>query len=187
VLSAFLDKAVSNKTVTTNHYVKSCCKKLPDENLKRQCIDNRKKFDSFLHFVTEYPRQCFDRHWEPQITKIDSKWWPYIDVIGYQNNLLEDSRHILKMLYSKNREEGEGHHSSAWDRYGMTGWGAPGDGCENRTHAFLEENTSGHKRDAGSHLLEWYTAELEKLVEQKWAIEWQQERVTFPVIKLFKN
>jgi hypothetical protein len=183
VLSAFLDKAVN-----TNYYVKNCCKRLPDENLKKQCIDDRKKFDSFLHFVTEYPRKCFDIHWEPQTAQIDSKWWPYIDVIGYQNNLLEDSRRILKMLHSKNRNEGEGHHQlSAWDRYGMTGWGVHGDGCENRTHAFLEENTSYHNYDTGSHLLEWYTAELEKLVEEKWAIEWQQERVTFPEIKLFKN
>jgi hypothetical protein len=113
--------------------------------------------------------------------------WPYVDVIGYQNNLFEDSRRLLKMLHFK-RDEGEGHHqSSAWDRYGTTGWGVPGDGCENRTHAFLEENNSVHKRDAGSHLLEWYTPELEKLVEEKWAIEWQQERVNFPDINLFKN
>jgi hypothetical protein len=51
----------------------------------------------------------------------------------------------------------------------------------------LEENTAPHKRDTGSHLLEWYTAKLEKLVEEKWAIEWQQERVKFPEIKLFAN
>jgi hypothetical protein len=185
VLSAFLDKVVYDKT---DVYVRDCCKKLPDENLKKQCIDNRKKFDSFLHFVTEYPKECFNVHWEPQIAKIDSKWWPYIDVIGYQNNLLEDSRRILKMLYPKNRDEGEGHlQLSAWDRYGMTGWGVPGKGCENRPHAFLEENTSGHNYDARSHLLEWYTAELEKLVEEKWAIEWQQEKVIFPEIKLFAN
>jgi hypothetical protein len=186
VLSAFLDKAASNKTVANNFYVAHCCKRLPDENLKKQCIDNRKKFDSFLHFVTEYPKECFNAHWEAQISKIDSKWWPYIDVIGYQNHLLEDSRRILKMLYS-NRDDGEGHQSSAWDRYGMTGWGAPGHGCENRTKAFFEENTAPHERDAASHLLEWYTPELEKLVEDKWAIEWQQERVNFPEIKLFKN
>jgi hypothetical protein len=109
-------------------------------------------------------------------------------VIGHQNNLLEDLRRVLKMLHSKNRHEGEGHHQlSAWDRRGMTGWGVPGDGCENRTHAFLEENAASHKRDAGSHLFEWHAAELEKLVEEKWATEWQQERVNFPEIKLFAS
>jgi hypothetical protein len=183
VLSAFLDKAVNE----ADFYITHCCQKLPEENLKKQCINNAKKFDSFLHFVTEY-KECFNEHWEAQIAKIDSKWWPYIDVIGYQNNLFEDSRRILKMLYS-NRDDGEGHHnSSAWDRYGMTGWGAPGQhGCENRTQAFFKENHSGHNLDTGSHLLQWYTPELETLVEDKWAIEWQQERVNFPEIKLFKN
>jgi hypothetical protein len=44
---------------------------------------------------------------------------------------------------------------------------------------------SGHSHDAGSHLLELHAAELEKLVEEKWATEWQQERVNFPEIKLF--
>jgi hypothetical protein len=178
MLSAFLDKA------NNGYYIRRCCKKLPNESLEKQCIDDVTKFDSFLYFVTEYPKVCFDVHWEPQIAKIDSKWWPYIDVIGYQDNLLQDSRRILKMLYS-NPDEVKGQ--SAWDRYGITGWGAPGDECENRTHAFLEENTSSHKLDSGSHLLEWYTPELEKLVEKKWAIEWQQDRVNFPEIKLFKN
>jgi hypothetical protein len=45
------------------------------------------------------------------------------------------------MLHS-NRDEVEGH--LAWDEYGITGWGSPGD----RTHAFLEENTSSNKFDA---------------------------------------
>ena len=178
VLSAFLDKAFKE-----GYYIKHCCENLPNDKLKKQCIDNEKKFDSFIHFVTEYPVECFDVHWEPQLEKIDSKWWPYIDVIGYQSNLLHDSQHILKTLYS-NRDEVEGR--SAWDRYGVTGWGMSNE-CENRTHSFLEENTSTHKLDTGSHLLEWYTAETEKVVEEKWSVEWQQEKVKFPEIKLFEN
>jgi hypothetical protein len=162
VLSAFLDKAFNHNGV---YYKNLCCRRLPDENLQQQCIDNANKFDSFLHFVTEYPKECFNVHWDAQIKKIDPKWWPYINVIGYQNNLLEDSKSILKMLYS-NRDQ-----SSAWDKFGITGWGAPGKECENRTHGFLEENTSTHKYDAGSHLREWYTPELEKLVEEHWAVE----------------
>jgi hypothetical protein len=59
--------------------------------------------------------------------------------------------------------------------------------CENRTRSFLETNRSPHKFDTGNYLLEWHAAELEKLVEDKWAIEWQQERVNFPEIKLFAN
>ena len=52
------------------------------------------------------------------VAKIDSKWWPYIDVIGYQSNLLQ----ILEMLYS-DQNEVEGR--SAWGRYGDTGWVCP--------------------------------------------------------------
>ena len=78
VLSAFLDKAVKE-----DYYVRKCCKNLPTDKLQQQCINNEEKFESFLYFVTEYPDECFDIHWEPQIAKIDAKWWPYIDVIGY--------------------------------------------------------------------------------------------------------
>jgi hypothetical protein len=178
VLSAFLDKAITQDGA---YYKKNCCRKLPDKNLEQQCIRNANKFDSFLHFVTEYPKECFNVHWDAQIKKIDPKWWPYINVIGYQNNLLEDSKSILKMLYS-NRDQ-----SSAWDKFGITGWGAPGKDCENRTHGFMEENTASHKQDTGSHMREWYTPELEKLVEEHWAVEWQNEKVNHQEVKLFEN
>jgi hypothetical protein len=137
VLPAFLDKAVNAERLC----LKVCCENLPDENLTKQRVDNRKKVDCFLHFVTEHPKKCHDTQWEPQVVKIDSKWWPCADVIGHQSNLLVDSQRALKMLCSKNRDEGEEERqqSSAWDRRGTAGWGAPGHGCENRTHAFLEE------------------------------------------------
>lgn len=176
VLSAFLDKAVKE-----DYYVKHCCSNLPDEKEKEKCIQNEKQFESFLYYVTTYPNECFDVHWEPQIAKIDSKWWPFIDVIGYQDNLQEDAQKILKNLFSS-RDKVKGR--SAWERYGVTGWGASNE-CENRTHSFLEENSSSHKLDTGSHLLEWYTAKTEKIVEEKWAIEWSQERVKFKKVKLF--
>ena len=178
ILSAFLDKAVRHPT----YYVKRCCQNLPDKNLEKQCIDNKLKFDSFLHFVTKCPKECYDAHWEAQVAKIDFKWWPYIDVIGYQNNLVMDSQRILKMLHS-DRDQVKGR--SAWDRYGSTGWGAPGEECGNRTHSFMETNQSPDKMNTSNHLMEWYAAETEKLVEEKWAIEWQQKRVHFPEIKLF--
>ena len=176
VLSAFLDKAVN-----TDHYVRKCCKNLPTDKLQQQCINNEEKFESFLYFVTEYPDECFDIHWEPQIAKIDAKWWPYIDVIGYQHNLLNDSKNILSQLTSTRDESGK----SAWERYGVTGWGDSGDECENRTHSFLEENSSAHNLDTGSHLLEWYTPETENLVEEKWALEWSIDKVKFPKLELF--
>ncbi len=175
VLSAFLDKAVKE-----DYYVRKCCQNLPTEELQKKCIGNEKKFESFLHFVTEYPEECFDVHWEPQMEKIDSKWWPYIDAIGYQNNLLHDAKHILSHLTSTRDKSGK----TAWERYGVSGWGAS-DECENRTHSFLEENSSAHNLDTGSRLLEWYTPETEKIVEEKWAVEWSIDKVKFPKVELF--
>ena len=178
VLSAFLDKAYKE-----SYYVKKCCENIPDKNEKQKCIDNEKDFSSFLYFVTTYKKECFDVHWEAQVEKIDEKWWPYLDFIGYQSNLLEDSQKLLRSLTSLS-DEVEGR--SAWDRYGASGWGNTNDGCENRTHFFLEENSSTHKLQTGDHLLEWYTPETEKIVEENWASEWQQEMVKFPELKLFK-
>lgn len=176
VLSAFLDKAVKE-----DYYVKHCCKKLPSEEEKEKCIKNEKNFESFLHYVTTYTEECFDVHWQPQLAKIDKKWWPFINLIGHQNNLQHDAKMILQHLTSA-RDEVEGR--TAWDRYGKTGWGNS-DECENRTHAFLEENSSTHKLDTGSHLMEWYTPKAEKMVEEHWAIEWSEENVQFPKVELF--
>lgn len=49
----------------------------------------------------------------------------------------------------------------------------------------MEENSSAHNLDTGSQLLKWYTAETEKIVEEKWAIEWSEETVNFPKLNLF--
>ena len=177
VLSAFLDKAYKE-----SYYIQKCCDKLPDEDEKQKCIDNEESFESFLYFVTTYKKECFDVHWEAQVEKIDQKWWSYIDFIGYQNNLLDDSQQLLRRLTSL-KDDVEGR--SAWDRYGISGWGNTNEGCEKRTHFFLEENSSTHKLQTGDHLLEWYTPKTEKIVEKYWAVEWQQEMIEFPELKLF--
>eukprot|EP00558_Chaetoceros_sp_UNC1202_P004209 CAMPEP_0197249990 /NCGR_PEP_ID=MMETSP1429-20130617/50525_1 /TAXON_ID=49237 /ORGANISM="Chaetoceros sp., Strain UNC1202" /LENGTH=329 /DNA_ID=CAMNT_0042711707 /DNA_START=70 /DNA_END=1059 /DNA_ORIENTATION=+ len=178
VLSAFLDKAVKE-----DYYVRKCCDRLPAEDLKQQCKKNEEDFASFLHFVTEYPEECFDVHWEPQIAKIDQKWFPYIDTIGYQHDLLNNAQALLKTLTSQRDDKPQ---RTAWRRYGMKGWGSE-NGCENRTRSFLEENTSSHQLNTGDHLKEWYTPETEKIVEEKWAIEWNQKEVNFPEIHLFND
>ncbi len=186
VLSAFLDKAVkerkTNGGTEDGYYVRKCCMKIPNEDDKKECEQNDQDFKSFLHFVTKYPKECFDVHWEPQLAKIDSKWWPYIDFIGYQNNLVKDAETLLKTLTStKDSVAGR----TAWTRYGEKGWGNDNELCEKRPNSFLQENTSTHKLETGNHLMEWYTAETEKMVEKHWAIEWQQEKVQFPKVKLF--
>ena len=185
VLSAFLDKAVkenSGNSKKGGYYIKKCCSRIPDEDEQKNCTENSHDFKSFLTFVTKYPKECFDVHWEPQLAKIDSKWWPLIDFVGYQHNLVEDAQTLLKTL-TTTKDPVE--NRTAWERYGQTGWGNDNELCEKRPHSFLEENTSRHKLETGSHLMEWYTPETEKMVEEHWAIEWMQEKVQFPKLQLF--
>ena len=177
VLSAFLDKSLRE-----DYFAKKCCDKIPNEEDKVTCKQNQKIFKSFLHFVSEYPDICFDVHWEAQVTKVDKKWWPYIDFIGQQSNLLEDSKKLLESLKSTKDPVPD---RSAWNRYGVSGWGNDNELCEKRPNGFLVENSSAHKRDTGSHMKEWYTPETERMVEKGWAVEWQQEEVAFPAVKLF--
>jgi hypothetical protein len=183
VLSAFLDKAVKERNCDKGcYYITHCCNKISDEEDKEECIENGQDFKSFLTFVGKYPKKCMDVHWEAQMAKIDAKWWPYIDFIGYQNNLVEDAKTLLKTLTStKDPIEGR----TAWERYGKSGWGNDNELCEKRPHAFLEENTSTHKLETGSRLHEWYTPETEEMVEKQWAIEWEQEKVQFLKVELF--
>ncbi len=116
--------------------------------------------------------------------KIDKKWWPYIDFVGHQNNLVEDAKTLLKSLTSTRDDVPD---RNAWDRYGAKGWGNDNNLCEKRPYAFLEENSSTHKLDTGSHLLEWYTPETEKMVEKYWGVEWEEEVANFPKVSLFPD
>mmetsp|Transcript_352 Transcript_352/g.492 ORF Transcript_352/g.492 Transcript_352/m.492 type:complete len:360 (-) Transcript_352:2544-3623(-) len=189
VLSAFLDKAVKERTGTKGnenggYYVRKCCNKIPNPDLKQECIDNEQDFQSFLFFVTKYRQKCFDVHWEAQVSKIDPKWWPYIDFIGHQNNLAEDGKKLLQTLTSTRDTV---PNRTAWERYGATGWGNDNELCEKRPNGFLEENTSTHNINTGSHLLEWYTPEAERMVETNWAVEWQQKEIKFPEVHLFPD
>mmetsp|Transcript_23436 Transcript_23436/g.27666 ORF Transcript_23436/g.27666 Transcript_23436/m.27666 type:complete len:374 (+) Transcript_23436:34-1155(+) len=177
VLSAYLDKSVKE-----SYFDRKCCQELDDPKMTLKCVNGKRDFSSFLYFVSTFPDKCFDVHWEAQVDKIDPKWWPFINFIGYQNNLVADAKTLLQTLKSTRDTV---PNRSAWERYGVTGWGATNHGCENRTRSFLEENSSSHKLNTGSHLKEWYTADTEKLVEQIWAMEWAQSTIEFPPIKLY--
>lgn len=131
------------------------------------------------------------------LVKQDEKWWPMIDFVGYQSNLQEDSKLLLQSLVSTQMlqdqdlatdegaidSDGSDRIMTAWDQYGKSGWGNE-NGCENRTKSFLEENTSTHKLETGNKLKEWYTEELETIVEDHWKVEWQY--LNFPPMKLFQ-
>jgi len=195
ILSAFLDKAMKE-----DYFVRKCCDLIPNKTevvkcrrcrnpnrnftgsgLRHKCIYSPKNFENFLYYITNYPETCFDVHWEAQAMKIDAKWWPFINFIGYQSNLQKDSRRLLELLYSSTDSIA---NRSAWERYGESGWGTDV-GCENRTASFMEENTSTHKLDTGRQLIEWYSRTSEEIVEKYWSQDWSLEGVHFPELKLF--
>jgi hypothetical protein len=176
VLSAFLDKAVNE----TRFFKNKCCKRLKDSHDMQDCIRNMKSFPSFLHYVTEYPVECGNVHWEAQVYKIDSKWWPYFNFIGYHHTLEQDAKRLLSHLVSS--RDG----MTAWDKWGSSGWGEErGESCDNRIGAFLETNTATHQRKSGDKMMTYYEAETEALVEKYWEKDWGQKELIFPAVKLY--
>jgi len=177
ILSAFLDKSVKEKWFFKN----KCCEQLDDPEVVTDCVNKSQSFASFLHYVTKFPDKCTNVHWEAQALKIDSKWWPYFNFIGYQHNLQQDAKRLLSHVHSK--VDGR----SAWEKLGSSGWGNDNEGCENRTRSFLEENTSTHRLETGKKLAEWYNSETEALVEENWKSDWEQKEITFPQVKIYTN
>ena len=57
-----------------------------------------------------------DVHWRSIYSRIDEKWWPYIDKIGYMDTLTSDVKYILSSIHST--IDGV----SAWDCIGASGW-----------------------------------------------------------------
>jgi hypothetical protein len=172
ILSAFLDKTASD----SGYYVRHCCGNISNNSTKIDCIENRKSFVSFLHYVTEYCKG--DPHWRPQSSAIDQKWWPYFNFIGYYHNIDGDAKRLLSQLRSsKNR-------TSAWMRVGISGWGTDGK-CENRTGSFLHKNTADHRRDSGEKLKKYYDRDTEAMVEKYWRSDWDQKQLLFPEVKLY--
>jgi len=177
VLSAFLDKFVLFKT----YYNKKCCRKSPAKGKSKQdrkrfqkeCRDkqNEKDFSYFL----KRTRDCHDQHWNPQYDYIDAKWWNAMTFVGYMD---DDANHAKKLLQSIHSEiDG----SSAWDKFGKTGWG------ENGKTAFLERDIAPHLTHANDHLKEYYTKEDELFVEKYWEIDWNQSVYHFEKFHLYNQ
>jgi hypothetical protein len=89
---------------------------------------------------------CEDDHWRPQQSRVDNKYWPYIDVIGHVESASEDAKTLLQRV-------------GAWEEYGKSGWGEFGN-----SSIFESEGASG----AGTHVTwaqwqvwKWCTPEVE--------------------------
>ena len=112
-----------------------------------KCIeDGRKDLPGFLK-MTE---TCYSVHWEPIANRIDSKYWKYINYMGKMENLAEDGTRLLKRL-----------GNDVWETYGQSGWGMYGNSSVFETRSQVS--------NANLELLQWYTRETERLVEERFA------------------
>lgn len=156
-LSAYLDKARSIPGFL-NHV---CCP------TKKDC---EKPALPTLTTFFRLASKCMNDHWVPQTQKMEAKYWKYINFIGHIENAQHDAEILL-------RKVGMG----AWEEFGKTGWGA-----ERNAPIFSDNNKNAtgthHATKAYMKLLEFYTPEVESLVEQFYAGDYNN-----PVLHLEKS
>lgn len=138
-LSAYLNKAVKDDTFFKEH----CCRYMSIE----QCERYWWSFEEFLD-LTE---KCHERHWDPQYSIIDEKYWPYMNFFGDFSDLANETERFLRQL-----------GGDAWEKYGATGWGKDG------TSAIFVRNNAGHKTGSHDKMKIYYTPDLEEVIENRY-------------------
>lgn len=166
ILSAFIDKFVN-----TDHAQKHCCRGLGMDKNEYETCKVKREMKDFAYFLS-LTQKCPDPHWLPQYTVIDEKWWPYVNFIGYMDNIADDARRLLQSITSA--RDG----MSAWDKFGAYGWGP------NRTSGFMQNNTAGHRTHAANNIRRYYSKIHESFVETNWALEWNFSYYHFEQIHL---
>jgi len=162
LLSAFLDKAIKNK----KFFIKKFCPQwAKDKTVKEnggsleECAEKHDSFEFFLHNITTTISN--NGHWRTIHSMVDKKWWPYMTHIAHMEDLSGGAERFLKSIYSKF------DNVTAWDRIGRTGWGAKEGDCDNiGNETFLAKRPSEHKTNAKDKMLQYYTPELERFVDE---------------------
>ncbi|MGH3055209.1 MAG: sulfotransferase family 2 domain-containing protein [Gaiellaceae bacterium] len=142
-LSAYLDKVIQS------NYVKSKCCQPNRVAEPAKCFEEAQNFKTFLN-ITE---ACYDIHWVPQSMRMDSEFLPYINFVGRYESLANDTMKLLKSLRNAYGEV-------AWDTYGKSGWGKDG------MDAIYQGTKSHHATNAGDNVKQYYTPEVERMVEE---------------------
>ncbi len=176
ILSAFLDKAVQHD----ESFVRDKC-----PNYERlggdlqECIERHTDFSFFLQNIV--PTMHDNVHWRSVYSRVDEKWWPWINYVANMEHLDQDAEHFLKSI--KSSVDGV----TAWDRIGKTGWGENERDCDHLGgSAFLQKKDERHHTDARTKLRNYYTPELEKFVEIHFADDYNNPYFQFSDLKLFE-
>lgn len=178
ILSAFLDKAVDNSVNFVDEFCGAYGRKGHNKN---ECIQKHKDFDFFVKKFS--PVLNTNVHWRTIYSRIDEKWWPYIDFIGNMDSLRDDAEEFFSSIHSN--IDGV----SAWDRVGKSGWsGKHSNDCSDNLSSpkpFLGVSDASHTTHAIDKMKTYYTPELEKYIEHKYADDLTNPFFEFSPISLF--
>jgi len=177
ILSAFLDKAVSHSANFRQNICPIFANRGGDYDA---CIEKHKDFDFFLYNITTNLGQ--NVHWRSIYSRVDEKWWPWMNYVANMEDLSMDAEHFLKTI--KSNVDGV----SAWERIGKTGWSDNERDCNSLGNSpFLAKKDSRHKTNAKDNMRQYYTAKLEKFVEAHYADDFNNPYFKFNEVKLFEG
>ena len=99
---------------------------------------------------------------------MEPKYWKYIDFVGHVENAAEDARKLLKRI-------------GAWKEFGARGWGPNGD------KAIFESfgDAGSHATSAKWRMYQWFTPELETIVERLYAADYSNPVLNFTNKRLY--
>ncbi len=177
ILSAFLDKAINREEAFIRDKCKVYGKRTGDYE---GCVENKSNFSFFLYNITTVMNE--NVHWRSIYSRIDEKWWPWINYVANMENLNRDAKYFLKSIHSN------ADGISAWDRIGKTGWGDNERNCDQLgTSEFLAKKDLLHKTNARDKMRQYYTPELEKFVETRYARDLHNPYFSFSELHLFDS
>ena len=176
LLSAFLDRAI----VHTYYFGNITCLVYANQGGDfDKCIENHQDFSFFLLNITTSLNK--NVHWRSIYSRIDEKWWPFINYVGNMDNIAADTKDFLQSI--KSSKTG----MSAWDFMGKTGWGNDERDCNGGNSPFLGERDNHHQTNARQNMMAYYTPHLERFVEYHYADDFNNRYFHFEELTLFPN
>lgn len=102
----------------------------------------------------------------PQNDKL--KHWNLIDYVGLFDNIQNDTKSLLQRV-------------GAWKEFGSNGWGVNG------TEAIFGTSKTAHATESKDKFDEFYTKEIERKVEERYAIDYKNEVIAMALSRSRKR
>jgi len=156
-VSAFLDKVLNNGAFIQ----RKCC----DEREKSCYANASASLGGFLRLA----KVCDENdHWGAQSERMEDKYWSYIDFVGNMDNVVEDSKRLLKRV-------------NAWERFGKKGWG------KFQEESIFQTTTVNHATGAKNKMWRYDSLQLERDVEQFYHSDYQSPILNFTKKQYYNN